>query len=32
MLYDYVEYGLKNYWEVWKFESGKVWIFEMENM
>ncbi len=32
MLYDYVEYGLKNYWEVWKFESGKVWIFVMENM
>ncbi len=24
-------YGPKIYWEVWKFESGKVWYFEMEN-
>ncbi len=28
----YVKYGLKIYWEVWKFESGKVWNFEMENV
>ncbi len=26
----YVKYGLKIYREVWKFESGKVWNFEME--
>ncbi len=28
----YVKYGLKDYWEVWTFESGKVWHFEMENV
>ncbi len=28
----YVKYGLKIYWEVWKFESGKVWNFEIENV
>ncbi len=28
----YVKYGLKIYREVWKFESGKVWNFEMENV
>ncbi len=28
----YVTYGLKIYREVWKFESGKVWNFEMENV
>ncbi len=22
----------KIYWEVWKFESEKVWNFEMENV
>lgn len=22
----------KMYWEVWKFESGKIWNFEMENV
>ncbi len=27
-----VKYNLKMYWEVWKFESGKVWTFEMENV
>ncbi len=27
----YVKYGLKIYREVWTFESGKVWHFEMEN-
>ncbi len=27
-----VKYGLKIYWERWKFESGKVWNFEMENV
>ncbi len=27
-----VEYGPKIYWEVWKFESGKVCNFEMENV
>ncbi len=28
----YVKYSLKIYWEVWKFKSGKVWNFEMENV
>ncbi len=28
----FVKYGLKIYQEVWKFESGKVWNFEMENV
>ncbi len=28
----YVNYCLKVYWEVWKFDSGKVWHFEMENV
>ncbi len=28
----YVKYGLKDYWKVWTFESGKVWNFEMENV
>ncbi len=28
----YVKYDLKIYREVWKFESGKVWNFEMENV
>ncbi len=28
----YVKYGLKIYRDVWKFESGKVWNFEMENV
>ncbi len=28
----YVKYGLKIYWDVWKFESGRVWNFEMENV
>ncbi len=28
----YVKNGLKIYREVWKFESGKVWNFEMENV
>ncbi len=28
----YVKYGLKIYREVWKFESEKVWNFEMENV
>ncbi len=34
MLYEpfYVICGLKIYREVWKFESGKVWNFEMENV
>ncbi len=33
MLYElFVKYGLKIYWEVWKFESGKVWNFEIENV
>ncbi len=27
-----VKYGLKIYFQVWKFESGKVWNFEMENV
>ncbi len=27
----YVKYGLKIYWEVWKFELGKVWNFKKEN-
>jgi len=26
----HIKYGLKIYREVWKFESGKVWNFEME--
>ncbi len=28
----YVKYGLKIYREAWKFEFGKVWNFEMENV
>ncbi len=28
----YVKCGLKIPREVWKFESGKVWNFEMENV
>ncbi len=28
----YVKYGPKIHREVWKFESGKVWNFEMENV
>ncbi len=34
MLYEpfFVKCGLKIYREVWKFESGKVWNFEMENV
>ncbi len=32
MLTIYVKYGLKIYREVWKFESGKVWNFEMEKV
>ncbi len=28
----YVKYGRKIYRELWKFDSGKVWKFEMENV
>ncbi len=28
----FVKYDLKIYREVWKFESGKAWNFEMKNV